>query len=92
VRGSRFARIPANTGGWVLKAAGDVDGDGVSDLLFEDATGNTGRWFMNGDGSVRDARFWWNIGGWEIKACGDYEGIGRGKSIYRADASKRATC
>jgi hypothetical protein len=81
--GFRFARVLANTGGWVLKAAGDIDGDGVSDLLFENAGGDTGGWFMNADGSVRDARFLYNIGAWEIKACGDFEGIGHGQLFFQ---------
>ena len=84
--GFRFARVLANTGGWALKAAGDVDGDGVSDLLFENAVGDTGGWFMNPDGSVRDARFWFNIGPWEIKACGDYEGTGHGQLFFQTAA------
>ena len=88
--GFRFARVLANTGGWALKAAGDVDGDGVSDLLFQDAASNTGGWFMNPDGSVRDARFWFNIGPWEIKACGDYEGIGRGQLFFQTAAGQTA--
>ena len=79
----RFSRILANTGGWALKAAGDIDGDGVSDLLFENAAGDTGGWFLNPDGSVRDARFWWNVGGWEIKACGDYEGSNRAQVFFQ---------
>ena len=72
----RFPRLLANTAGWTLKAAGDVDGDGVSDLLFQDATGNISGWFMNADGSTRDARIWANAGSWEIKACADYLGLG----------------
>ena len=70
----RFSRILANTGGWLLKAAGDVTGDGVSDLLFQTASGETCVWIMNADGSTREVRSWPNLGGWEIKACGDYEG------------------
>ena len=88
--GFRFARVIANTGAWVLKAAGDVDGDGVSDLLFENANGDTGGWFMNADGSVRDARFWFNIGAWEIKACADYEGIGRGQLLFQTPSGMAA--
>jgi len=88
--GFRFARVLANTGGWALKAAGDVDGDGVSDLLFQDAASNTGGWFMNPDGSVRDARFWWNIGPWEIKACGDYEGLNHGQVFFQTAAGDTA--
>jgi hypothetical protein len=84
--GVRFARILANTGGWALKAAGDVDGDGVSDLLFENAAGDTGGWFMNPDGSVRSALYLFNIGAWEIKACADYEGTGRGQLFFQTAA------
>ena len=89
--GFQFARVLANTGGWKLKAAGDVDGDGVSDLLFETAGGDTGGWFMNADGSYRDARFWFNIGAWEIKACADYEGTtGRGQLFFQTPAGVAA--
>jgi hypothetical protein len=79
----RFARILASTGAWALKSAGDIDGDGVSDLLFQNTASDTGGWFLNADGSVRDARFWFNIGGWEIKACADYDGTGRGQVFFQ---------
>jgi hypothetical protein len=88
--GIRFTRVLANTGGWALKAAGDVDGDGVSDLLFENAAGDTGGWFMNADGSVRSALYWFNIGAWEIKACADYEGTGRGQMFFQNAAGVAA--
>ncbi len=65
-----------NTGGWALKAAGDIDGDGVADLLFQDASHNTGGWLMNLDGTHRSASFWWPTSEWEIKACADYDGLG----------------
>jgi sugar lactone lactonase YvrE len=77
------ARIMPSTGGWQLKAAGDVDGDGISDLLFQTAASDTGGWFMHTDSTARDARFWWNIGGWEIKACADYEGTGRAQVFFQ---------
>ena len=79
----RFARILANTGGWVLKAAGDLDGDGVSDLLFQTADGEICGWLMNPDGSVRDSLYRYNVAGWEIKACGDYEGLHRGQLFFQ---------
>ena len=81
--GMRFARLLGNTGGWALKAAGDIDGDGISDLLFETASGATAGWFMNADGSTRSTLNWPNLGGWEIKACGDYEGIGHGQVFFQ---------
>ncbi len=86
----QFARILANTGGWALKCAGDVDGDGVSDLLFATAGGDAAGWFMNADGSTRSARYWFNLSGWEIKACGDYEGIGRGQLFFQNAAGVTA--
>jgi uncharacterized repeat protein (TIGR03803 family) len=88
--GLQFVRILANTGSWVLKAAGDVDGDGVSDLIFENAGGDTTGWFMNADGSIRNTRVWSNIAGWEIKACGDYEGIGHGQLFFQTAAGVAA--
>ncbi|MCX7009436.1 MAG: peptidylprolyl isomerase, partial [Kiritimatiellaeota bacterium] len=82
--GFQFARLLANTGSWALKAAGDIDGDGVSDLLFQSPSGDTVGWFMNADGSMRTARYWFNIVGWEVKACGDYEGLtGRGQVFFQ---------
>lgn len=82
----QFTRFIGNTGAWALKTAGDIDGDGVSDLLFQSPSGDTGGWFLNADGSTRDARFWWNIGAWEIKACADFEGLGRSQVFFQNPA------
>ena len=81
--GMRFARLLGNTGGWALKAVGDIDGDGVGDLLFQSASGETSGWFMNADGSVRSARSLWSMGGWAVKACGDYEGTGQAQVFFQ---------
>ena len=81
--GMRFARILANTGSLALKAVGDIDGDGVGDLLFQTASGATTVWFMNADGSLRSARALWSMGGWEVKALGDYEGTGRAQVFFQ---------
>ncbi len=86
----RFARILSNTGTWALKAAGDVDGDGVSDLLFETPGGDAAGWFMNADGTTRSARYWFNLGNWEIKACGDYDGAGRSQMFFQNTAGVAA--
>jgi hypothetical protein len=74
--GFQFARVLANTGGWTLKAAGDIDGDGVSDLLFQHSTGTVAAWFLQADGSLRETCSWAGNSGWELKAVGDFEGLG----------------
>ena len=33
---------------WALALVGDYNGDGLSDLLWRDTSGNTVIWFMNG--------------------------------------------
>ena len=53
---------------WELRAVSDIDGDGVADLLWQTAQGWVGGWFMNNNGTVRDARGWWNTGTWRL--CG----------------------
>ena len=34
--------------GWSIVQTGDYNGDGMSDLLWRDTSGNTAIWFMNG--------------------------------------------
>ena len=33
---------------WSIVQSGDYNGDGMSDLLWRDTSGNTAMWFMNG--------------------------------------------
>ncbi|MCX7010747.1 MAG: multicopper oxidase domain-containing protein [Kiritimatiellaeota bacterium] len=88
--GCQFARLLANTAGWTLKTAGDLDGDGVSDLLFQSTRGDMASWQMNADGSFRSAKAWGNLGPWEIKACADYAGTGRGQIFFQTASGDTA--
>ncbi len=79
----QMAYVLGNTGGWLLKAAGDIDGDGVADLLFQTASHDTGGWFMGGDGKPINQRFWWNTGDWEIRGCADYDADGYAEIFFQ---------
>ncbi len=77
------ANLMENTGAWMLKAAGDIDGDGVADLLFQDGSHNMAGWLMNLDMTKRSASYWSNTGVWDLKACADFEGTGRAQVLFQ---------
>ena len=70
----QFTRILGNISGWQLKTAGDVDGDGTSDLLLQNPAGEVMLWFMNADGTIRSTRDLGPLGGWEVRAVADFTG------------------
>jgi len=43
--GAVIAQIPT---AWTIFETGDFDGDGKSDILWRDISGNIAMWFMNG--------------------------------------------
>ena len=77
-----------NTGGWTLKAAGDINGDGIVDLVFQDSSHNTACWIMNLDGTKNAAYSWGSAADWEVRACADFEGVGKAQVLFqRADGA-----
>jgi hypothetical protein len=89
------ASIIGNVGPWILEAVGDINGDGVSDLLFDLADGDQAIWFMNADGSVRSMRqiLSYNISTsprWNIVAAGDWENIGHDQVFWQTAAGDTA--
>jgi hypothetical protein len=62
--------VKFNTTIWALCGVVDIDGDGVSDLLWQNPGGDTGGWFMNSNSTPRSANFWWNTGAWKLRAAG----------------------
>jgi hypothetical protein len=80
--GVETVRLLGLTPGWPIKAAGDINGDGVSDLIFQ-SSGWVAVWFMNADGSVRGSKVIGNADGWEVRACGDFFGTGRAQLFFQ---------
>ena len=80
--GVETVRLLGLTPGWSIKSAGDIDGDGVSDLIFQ-CSGLVAVWFMNADGSVRSGKLIGNAGGWEVRGCGDFFGTGRAQLFFQ---------
>ncbi len=72
-----------NTGAWLVRAAGDIDGDGVADLLFQDGSYNMAGWLMNADNTKKAASYWSNTSPWDLKACADFEGTGRAQVLFQ---------
>ena len=86
----RFARILAAAEAWQLKAAGDVDSDGTSDLFFQTAGGDLAFWFMNADGTTRSTRFLAHTGTWEVRACAAFSAAGRADLFFQTPAGQTA--
>jgi hypothetical protein len=51
---------------WSIVQTGDYNGDGMSDLLWQDNLGNTAMWFMNGT-AVASTGWVGNVSGWTIQ-------------------------
>ncbi len=66
VTSSAFVANVATT--WSIAETGDFNGDGKSDILWRDTSGNTAIWFMNGgaimsSASVANVATSWTIQG-----------------------------
>jgi hypothetical protein len=76
-------RLLNSAGVWELRAAGDMDGDGISDLLFQNAAGDIAGWFLKADGTTRSVIQWGNVGDWKLCACADYVGAGHAQIFFQ---------
>jgi uncharacterized repeat protein (TIGR03803 family) len=75
--------IIGEAGHWMLCTAGDIDGDGTSDLIFQLADGKYGIWLLNPDHTIKSAYNFATTGLWQVRACADYEGIGRPQLFFQ---------
>lgn len=82
----QYAQTIGNTRAWKLKAAGDLDGDGIDDLVWQTASGDTAVWFIDENFGTRSTRFLGNTGRWEVRACADSDGDGRAEIFFQEPA------
>jgi len=77
---------------WKVRGIGDFDGDGNSDILWQDeTTGWTLIWFMNGaevssGGAIRPVS-----SNWKVDIVGDLNGDGRADIVWRDESAVSMT-
>ena len=87
----RAVRRPAgsfNPGpSWQIKATGDFNGDGKSDILWQNNDGTPAIWLMNGINRVSNSAAGpFNPGPtWHIKATGDFNGDSKSDILWQND-------
>jgi hypothetical protein len=78
---SFVANVP---GTWTIVGTGDFNGDGRSDILWRDTSGNVAIWEMNGTTILNQATsFVGNVAGnWSVFGNGDYNGDGKSDILW----------
>jgi hypothetical protein len=84
--GSLIELDPSSTP-WTLIASGDFNGDGISDLLWQDpSTGGTIEWLMSRNGGVGSIPTTPSVEGWSLLTSGDFNGDGIDDLLWRNTA------
>ena len=73
-----------------MVGTGDFNGDGKSDIVWRDTSGNTAIWLMNG-AAVLSAGGLGNVPTtWSIALTGDYDGDGKSDLLWRDTSGNTA--
>jgi hypothetical protein len=76
------AALPALPSSWHLAGTADMNGDGKSDILWQNSDGQVALWEMNGT-SIASAVSFGNPGAaWQLQGTGDLNGDGQGDLLF----------
>ena len=79
---SFVANVPRQ---WLIKGTGDFNGDGMSDILWQDTSGNVAIWEMNGTSILNaSSSFVATVPNpWSIQLTGDFNGDGKSDVLWQ---------
>ena len=75
---------------WHVKGAGDFNGDGFADILWQNDSGEVAIWEMNGTSGDRRRRLGNPGPDWHAKGTGDFNGDGRADILWQNDSGEAA--
>jgi FG-GAP-like repeat len=76
---------------WKVVGSGDFNGDGHSDILWQNANGQVGIWEMNGTNMIDAAVVGLDPGpSWKVVGTGDYNGDGHSDILLQSTSGQAA--
>ena len=70
---------------WHVKGSGDFNGDGKSDILWQNDNGTPAIWLMNGANKIGGGTLSNPGVSWHLKGSGDYNGDGKSDILWQND-------
>ena len=68
---------------WVIQGVGDFNGDGASDILWQNSNSDTGIWYNNGNGFFTAVDLGLIDFNWSVQNIGDFNGDGMSDILWR---------
>lgn len=86
--------ISTSTTPWELRAADDLDGDGLSDFFWQlPSSGQAGCWLMNADGTMKsNIIIYAGTTSWKVLGAGDIDRDGIADLIWQSPGTGQVAC